>query len=78
MLHLREQGVPVIGFTWYSLQDQVDWDIALASVRELVNPVGLFDLDRQPRPVAAAYHRLLQEFAGLPAFPDPDGQAAGS
>lgn len=70
VLHLREQGVPVIGFTWYSLQDQVDWDIGLASVRGLVNPVGLFDLDRRPRPVAHAYRRLLGEFAGLPAFPE--------
>ncbi len=70
VLHLREQGVPVIGFTWYSLQDQVDWDIALASVRGLVNPVGLYDLDRQPRPVADAYRQLLEEFADLPAFPE--------
>ncbi len=77
VLHLREQGVPVIGFTWYSLQDQVDWDIALASVRGLVNPVGLYDLDRRPRPAAGAYRQLLQEFAGLPAYPNPDWRAAG-
>src|SRR5215469_15913778 len=23
---LKQDGVPIIGFTWYSLQDQVDWD----------------------------------------------------
>jgi beta-glucosidase/6-phospho-beta-glucosidase/beta-galactosidase len=75
VLHLRERGVPVIGFTWYSLQDQVDWDIALGRVRGLVNPVGLYDLDRRPRPAADAYRRLLREFAGLPALPDPDSRA---
>ncbi|MDP9311998.1 MAG: family 1 glycosylhydrolase [Chloroflexota bacterium] len=72
VLHLRERGVPVIGFTWFSLQDQVDWDIAMASVRRLVNPVGLYDLDRRARPVARAYQQLLQEFKGLPAFPGDD------
>jgi beta-glucosidase len=72
VLHLREQGVPVIGFTWYSLQDQVDWDIAMASMRRLVNPVGLYDLNRRSHPVAHAYRQLLREFTGLPAFPDKD------
>ncbi len=76
VLHLREQGVPVVGFTWYSLQDQVDWDIALSSLRGLVTPVGLYDLDRRPRPVAAAYRQLLREFEGLPALPDPSWPAA--
>ena len=31
--HLREQGIPVIGFTWYSLIDQVDWDSACSRSR---------------------------------------------
>ncbi len=68
--HLRAQGVPVIGFTWFSLQDQVDWDVAMASVRYLVNPIGLYDLDRRPRPTAHAYRQLLREFKDLPALPD--------
>jgi beta-glucosidase/6-phospho-beta-glucosidase/beta-galactosidase len=68
--YLREQGVPVIGFTWYSLLDQVDWDSALAQERGVVNAVGLFDLQRRPRPVAAAYRRLLEEFGNEPFFPD--------
>jgi beta-glucosidase/6-phospho-beta-glucosidase/beta-galactosidase len=75
VLHLREQGVPVIGFTWFSLQDQVDWDIALASSRGLVNPVGLYDLDRRPRTTAQAYRQLLEEFKGLPALPQHARQA---
>ena len=72
VLHLRRQGVPVIGFTWYSLQDQVDWDRALAGARRLVNPVGLYDLDRRPRPAAHAYRQLLREFRGLSALPGDD------
>jgi beta-glucosidase/6-phospho-beta-glucosidase/beta-galactosidase len=68
--YLREQGVPVIGFTWYSLLDQVDWDSALAQERGVVNAVGLFDLQRRPRPVAAAYRQLLQEFGNEPFLPD--------
>jgi beta-glucosidase/6-phospho-beta-glucosidase/beta-galactosidase len=64
--YLREQGVPVVGFTWYSLLDQVDWDSALAVERGVVNALGLFDLQRRPRPVAAAYRELLREFEGEP------------
>jgi len=37
------------GFTWYSLTDQVDWDIALRENKGTVNPLGLYDLDRQIR-----------------------------
>ena len=29
VLRVRNNGVPIVGFTWYSLTDQVDWDIAL-------------------------------------------------
>ncbi len=61
---MRDEGVPVLGFTWYSLTDQVDWDVALGDERGLVNPVGLYDLDRRPRPVAAAYREIIREFAG--------------
>ena len=30
VLRLRNDGIPILGFTWYSITDQVDWDIALA------------------------------------------------
>ena len=63
---IRKAGVPVIGFTWYSLQDQVDWDIGLSRARGTVNPCGLFDLNRDPRPVAQAYKHLLHMFRGEP------------
>src|SRR4051794_16380468 len=59
---IRQSGVPIVGFTWYSLTDQVDWDIALARPRGNVNPVGLFDLNRDPRPVGLAYQHLVHLF----------------
>jgi hypothetical protein len=67
--NLREQGVPVLGFTWFSLTDQVDWDSALSLQRGVVNPVGLYDLQRRPRPVAAAYRELIRRFTTEPLLP---------
>ena len=60
---IRQTGVPVVGFTWYSLTDQVDWDIALREPLGNVNPVGLFDLNRDPRTVGLAYQHLVRLFA---------------
>ena len=60
---MHSEGIPVLGFTWYSLTDQMDWDVALSDERNMVNPVGLFDMDRRPRPVAAAYRQIIKEFA---------------
>jgi len=70
VLDLRRQGVPVLGFTWYSLLDQVDWDSALTQDRGVVNPLGLFDLQRRPRPVAAAYREMLLQFGSEPLVPN--------
>jgi beta-glucosidase/6-phospho-beta-glucosidase/beta-galactosidase len=61
---IRQAGVPVVGFTWYSLTDQVDWDIALREPLGNVNPVGLFDLNRDPRMVGLAYQHLVRLFGG--------------
>lgn len=69
ILRMRAMGVPVLGFTWYSLVDQVDWDVELAEKRGTVNPCGLYDLDRRPRPVAAAYRQLLEEFGNITMVP---------
>jgi beta-glucosidase/6-phospho-beta-glucosidase/beta-galactosidase len=33
ILRMRADGVPVLGFTWYSLIDQVDWDSELTEKR---------------------------------------------
>ncbi len=69
VLRMRQDGVPVLGFTWYSLTDQIDWDIELAEKRGVVNPCGLYDLDRKPRPVAASYRELLREFGRITIVP---------
>jgi hypothetical protein len=59
---MRSSNIPVVGFTWYSLIDQVDWNVGLGRPLGNVNPVGLFDLNRDPRPVGQAYQHLLRMF----------------
>lgn len=66
VMNLREQGVPVLGFTWYSLIDQVDWDSAISIDRGIVNRIGLFNLKREPHPVAEAYRELISQFKHEP------------
>jgi beta-glucosidase/6-phospho-beta-glucosidase/beta-galactosidase len=65
VLRVRNDGVPTVGFTWYSLTDQVDWDTALREDNGRVHPVGLYDLNRQIRPVGAAYRRLIADWAAV-------------
>ena len=67
-------GIPVIGFTWYSLLDQIDWDHGLSKALGNVFPVGLFDLNRDPRITAQAYQQLLKLFGNTPC-PDFDLEA---
>jgi len=61
---LRASGVPLIGFTWYSLTDQVDWGSALRRPNGMIDPSGLFDLNRDPRPVALSYRHLIEMHRG--------------
>src|SRR4051812_6480725 len=65
VLRLRNKGVPIVGFTWYSLTDQVDWDTALREDNGRVNPLGLYDLERKPRAVGRAYRDLIAEWREL-------------
>ena len=68
VLCVRSHGVPVIGFTWYSLTDQVDWDSALREDAGRVNELGLYDLERNIRPVGEAYRTLIGLWQGrIPA-----------
>jgi beta-glucosidase/6-phospho-beta-glucosidase/beta-galactosidase len=69
VLRMRADGVPVLGFTWYSLTDQIDWDLELAEQRGHVNPCGLYDLERKPRPVAFAFRQLLHKFGQITIVP---------
>ena len=65
---LAGSGVPIVGFTWYSLTDQIDWDIGLAEALGTVDPVGLFDLNRDPRTVGLAYKHLIAMHRDQPGF----------
>ena len=62
VLRVRNDGVPIVGFTWYSLTDQVDWDSALRENNGNVNQLGLYDLDRNIRPVGEAYKKLISQW----------------
>jgi hypothetical protein len=62
---LKQDGVPLVGFTWYSLQDQVDWNTGLRENNGHVDELGLCDLDRNIRPVGYAYKHLIQRWRDL-------------
>ena len=63
VLALRAAGIPVYGFTWYSLTDQIDWQHALRVEHNDLHPVGLFDLERKIRPVGEAYRRIITDYS---------------
>ena len=67
---LRSTGVPIIGFTWYSLTDQIDWDRGIEEALGIVDPVGLFDLNRDPREVGLSYKHLIDMHRDLPEYRD--------
>lgn len=62
VMRVRNDGVPIVGFTWYSLTDQVDWDSALRENSGNVNPLGLYDLDRNIRNVGKAFKQLIEDW----------------
>jgi beta-glucosidase len=62
VLRIRNDGIPIVGFTWYSLTDQVDWGNALRQERGDIDTVGLYDLDRKIRPVGKAYKQLIEDW----------------
>lgn len=62
---LKQDGVPLTGFTWYSLTDQVDWDTALREDNGRINALGLYDINRKIRPVGTEYKRLIKEWNTL-------------
>jgi beta-glucosidase len=78
ILRLRADGRPVVGFCWYSLTDQVDWDIALREFRGKVNAVGLVDMSRRLHPAGHRFAELAQELAitGLPDVAVPAAAVA--
>ena len=77
IVQLRASGVPVRGFTWYSLTDQIDWQHALRVERNDLHPVGLYDLHRRARPVAERYQEIIRQWwpvlAGSSALAEAGG-----
>ena len=69
VLRMRQDGVPVLGFTWYSLTDQIDWDTGLTQRNGHVNACGLYDLNRNIRPVGESYRMMIREFGQLTVVP---------
>jgi beta-glucosidase/6-phospho-beta-glucosidase/beta-galactosidase len=62
---LKYDGVPIVGFTWYSLLHQVDWDSALRDDAGHVNELGLYDLNREIMPVGVAYKTLINQWKDI-------------
>ena len=65
---LQNDGVPLVGFTWYSLNDQIDWHIGMSEALGIVYPVGLVDMNRDPRQVGLSYKHLIDTYRDLPAY----------
>jgi beta-glucosidase/6-phospho-beta-glucosidase/beta-galactosidase len=62
---LKHDGIPIVGFTWYSLLHQVDWDSALRDDAGNVNELGLYDLNRNIMPVGEAYKNLIMQWKDI-------------
>jgi beta-glucosidase/6-phospho-beta-glucosidase/beta-galactosidase len=75
-MNLRRSGIPVHGFTWYSLTDQIDWQHALRVERNDLHPVGLYDLNRKVRPVGLAYRDLIAQWRDAIPGAQPERIAA--
>ena len=77
-LGLRAAGIPVVGFAWGSLTDSVDWHHSLRVERNEPHAVGLFDLERRPRPVSAAYRELIERWSTILNVPAEQAGADGA
>ena len=66
LAEIRGDGLPARGLCWYSRGDQFDWQTALTNPVGAMTEVGLFDVDRNARPVAARF----AELAARPPAPD--------
>jgi hypothetical protein len=82
--HLRQSGVPVLGYTWFPLTTMIDWRYRYGTRPPLDYRIdlGLYRLDAegqrpwQPTPLAEqlrASIRNSEEAVGILAHPQPDG-----
>ena len=69
-IRLAMLGLPVHGFTWFPLGDVIDWRYALRVKRGDVDPIGLYDLRREPHAVASAYAGLIASARAGSASPN--------
>jgi beta-glucosidase/6-phospho-beta-glucosidase/beta-galactosidase/glycosyltransferase involved in cell wall biosynthesis len=66
---LREEGIPMLGYFWWPMIDQIDWDGALTHRVGKIHEVGLFSLHRQadgtlkrqPTPLVEQYARRVAD-----------------
>src|SRR5687768_13166208 len=65
IMAMRASGIPVTGFTWYSLTDQIDWQHALRIERNDLHAVGMYDLERRIRPVGVRYREIVQRWRAV-------------
>ena len=65
LYRFKQDGFPIVGFTWFGLLDQVDWDTALRQNSGTVNPLGLYDLNRKIRPVGTAYKKIITDWRSV-------------
>ena len=62
---MRASGIPVMGFTWHSLTDHADSARARSGESTVLHPVGLYDRDRQVRPVGTRYRQVVRQWRGV-------------
>ena len=66
---LRNEGIPVVGYTWWPLVDHLDWDGAMLHRIGRIHHVGLYRLERQPNgelkrvstPLTGEYRSLVEQ-----------------
>jgi hypothetical protein len=76
VLRLKQDGVPIVEFTWYGLVDLVGWDDLLRNNNTDLVPAVLCTLDRTVRAVGRSYKRLIGSWG--PHLREPDLSVRGA
>ena len=65
---LRQDGIPMNGFFWWPMIDQIDWDGALTHRVGKIHDVGIYNLKRQPDGTLSRHATpLVNQFATVVA-----------
>ena len=62
---MRASGIPVMGFTWHSLTDHSEPGAAAGGDGPRLAAVGLYDRERQIRPVGTRYRQVVRQWRGV-------------